>query len=90
MNKEPYYIGIDLASGMSEQVAEYKEQMIIHNICSQFSVARVVKERQELSKGRKAELFLLGAVFSSNEIEGWTCDTMIYDSTLYILGVNHG
>lgn len=63
------------------------DMIMVSQVCKQFGVKGMVREDRELTKERKAELFLLGAVFGEKNIQGLDCKIMIHNDVLYLLEV---
>jgi hypothetical protein len=59
-------------------------------ICDIFGVKEVIHLPYKLTKEYKAELFLLGASFSTEVINGTYCDIMIHNNRLCILDIIGG
>lgn len=61
--------------------------IMVSNVCKQFGVRGMIREDHDISKERKAELFLVGAVFGDANIQGVNCKFMIHNDVMHLLEV---
>lgn len=74
-------------SKLTQLQEQAMNDIIVKNLCFQFNVHHIVKYPLEMSREDKAEFFLLGASFTSVDIQGNNCSVMIYNDTMHILSV---
>lgn len=73
-----------MSSSNLRSLYKASERLELQQLCSRFGVSRIERTPMDMSGKNKAEFFLLGASFSTEEINGVMCNTMVYMDTLYI------